>query len=174
MWTVSKLARECGLSRTAVLYYESIGLLKPARRGAGNYRVFAEHDAACLRRIRAWRDAGLSLADIRGILQRPQSGMTAILQRRLAELDAEIEAKRNHQRAILLLLQGADTVQKEKKMTKEKWTEIMRAAGLSDEDMRRWHCEFERAAPRDHGQFLEYLHIPPEEARRIREWSGKP
>jgi len=174
MRTVSKLASECGLSRTAVLYYESIGLLKPARRGAGNYRVFGDDDAARLRQIRAWRDAGLSLADIRAILQRPPTGMAAILQRRLAELDAEIETKRSHQKAILLLLRGVDSIQKEKKMTKEKWTEIMRASGLSDEDMRRWHREFERAAPDDHGQFLEYLHIPPGEVRQIREWSREP
>ena len=31
MWTVSKLAARCGLSRGTLLYYESIGLLKPPR-----------------------------------------------------------------------------------------------------------------------------------------------
>lgn len=174
MLTVSKLARECGLSRTAILYYESIGLLTPGRSGAGNYRVFADRDAVRLRQIRAWRDAGLSLADIRAILKRPESGMAAILKRRLAELDAEIETKRSHQKAILLLLRGADSIQKEKNMTKEKWTEIMRASGFSDEDMRRWHREFERAAPEDHESFLEYLHIGPQEIRQIRGWSSEP
>jgi DNA-binding transcriptional MerR regulator len=28
MWTVTKLARQAGLSRTALLYYESIGLMR--------------------------------------------------------------------------------------------------------------------------------------------------
>ena len=38
--TVTRLARACGLSRTTVLYYESLGLLRPARRTPGNYRAY--------------------------------------------------------------------------------------------------------------------------------------
>ena len=56
-------------------------------------------------------------------------------------------------------------------MTKDKWVAIMKAAGFSEDDMRRWHREFERAAPDDHQEFLNYLHISPEEIRSIREWS---
>jgi len=33
--TITKLARACGLSRTTVLYYESVGLLRPPRRSRG-------------------------------------------------------------------------------------------------------------------------------------------
>ena len=56
-------------------------------------------------------------------------------------------------------------------MTKDKWTAIMKAAGFSEDDMHRWHREFERAAPDDHQEFLHYLHISPEEIAQIREWS---
>jgi DNA-binding transcriptional MerR regulator len=168
MLTVSKLARLCGLSRTTVLYYESIGLLTPVRRGAGQYRAYSEADLLRLRQICVWRNAGLKLDDIHAILTRPESGVSAVLKRRLMELEAEIEAKRNQQKSILLLLQ-----EKETQMTKEKWTSIMSAAGLSDQDMRRWHGEFERAAPEDHREFLEYLHIPGTEIEAIREWSRK-
>ena len=56
-------------------------------------------------------------------------------------------------------------------MTKEKWVSIMHAAGFSEEDMRRWHQQFEQQAPEEHQQFLEYLQIPTEEIGRIREWS---
>jgi DNA-binding transcriptional MerR regulator len=173
MLTVSKLARLCGLSRTAVLYYESIGLLSSARRGAGRYRVYSDPEIFRLRQICAWRNAGLKLEDIRTItspagLARPESDISAVLQRRFMELEAEIEAKRSQQKSILLLLR-----EKETHMTKEKWTSIMSAAGLSDEDMRRWHGEFERAAPEDHRKFLEYLHIPGAEIEAIRQWSRK-
>ena len=58
-------------------------------------------------------------------------------------------------------------------MTKEKWTSIMKASGFSEADMHRWHVEFERSAPDDHQQFLEFLHIPTEEVHSIREWSRK-
>jgi len=168
MLTVSKLARLCGLSRTTVLYYESIGLVAPARRGSGRYRVYGETDLSRLRQICAWRNAGLKLDDIQAILALPESDVSAVLKRRLLELDGEIRAKRNQQRAILMLLR-----EKEKHMTKEKWTSIMSAAGFSDTDMRRWHGEFERSAPGDHQEFLEYLHIPAQEIEAIREWSRK-
>jgi hypothetical protein len=55
--------------------------------------------------------------------------------------------------------------------TKEKWVSIMKAAGFDEADMRRWHVEFERSAPDEHQEFLEFLHIPKEEIASIREWS---
>ncbi len=58
-------------------------------------------------------------------------------------------------------------------MTKEKWIEIMRAAGFSDDDMHRWHAQFEKSAPEEHEEFLRYLHIPEGEVRSIRDWSRK-
>jgi hypothetical protein len=49
----------------------------------------------------------------------------------------------------------------------------MKASGMSEADMHRWHAEFERAAPEEHREFLEYLHIPAAEVRAIREWAAK-
>lgn len=49
----------------------------------------------------------------------------------------------------------------------------MKAAGFTEADMHRWHKEFEKSAPADHQEFLEYLHIPPGEIGSIREWSCK-
>jgi hypothetical protein len=37
--------------------------------------------------------------------------------------------------------------------------------------MRCWHVEFERSAPEEHQEFLEFLHIPGEEIDANREWS---
>src|ERR1700761_7618956 len=158
MWTVSQLAKRCGLSRSALLYYESIGLLEPARRTASNYRGYSDRDLLRLQQICAYRKAGLKLEDILAVLDRPESAAAAILKRRLLELDAEIEAKRSHQRAILMLLKDRNSIGANKKMTKEKWTSIMQSAGLTEALMQRWHVEFERSAPGDHQQFLEFLH----------------
>ena len=171
MLTVSKLARECGLSRGTLLYYESVGVLKAASRTAGNYRRYAEKDILRLRQICAYRDMGLGLRDIRSILERPENEASAILKRRLLELNQEIEMKRKHQRAILQLLQNKNSLRRTKTMTKDKWVSIMKASGLTEADMRRWHVEFERAAPDDHQNFLEFLHIQPAEIQTIREWS---
>ena len=171
MLTVSKLARRCGLSRSTLLYYESIGLLKPVSRSAAGYRRYGEKDLRRLQQVCAYRDAGLKLEDIRALLDRPEDDASSVLKRRLVELNAEIEALRSHQRAILKLLRNYDYCERTEMNTKEKWVSIMKAAGFDEADMRRWHVEFERSAPDEHQEFLEFLHIPKEEIASIREWS---
>ena len=172
MWTVSRLARRAGLSRTALLYYESIGLMRKPVRTRGNYRAYGERDLARLLEIRAYRDAGLRLADIRAILDRPAGDAATVLQRRLMELDGEIRTLREHQAAILKLLRHRG-LRRGQMITKEKWVSIMTACGLSEQQMHRWHMEFERSAPDEHQEFLEFLQIPPAEIKTIRERSRK-
>ncbi len=154
-----------------MLYYEAVGLLKPARRSTGNYRVYGEEDLERLRRICLYRGAGLSVAGIRSILDESQGEAAGVLQRRLWELNSEIECLRGRQREIARLLAEWGPVRRLPMVTKEKWVEIMRGAGFSDTDMERWHTEFEKSAPREHQEFLEFLHIPPDEVQSIREWS---
>ena len=172
--TITKLARACGLSRTTVLYYESLGLLKGARRGSGNYRVYSDADLARLRQVCAWRASGLKLGDIRSILDRPRGEAAHVLQRRLIEIGHEIETLREHQRALARLIGETHRLRRDGMVTKEKWVAIMRAAGFSEEQMHRWHREFEKSAPAEHQEFLEFLHIPADEVKQIRAWSAKP
>lgn len=172
MFTVTKLARRCGLSRTARLYYESIGLMPPAQRSGGNYRCYGEADMQRLLQICAYRDAGLKLEDIRMILDRAGGDAYGVLKRRLLELDAEIGMLRTHQQAILKLMEHK-ALRKAKVITKQKWVSIMKGCGFSNEQMNRWHAEFERSAPEEHQEFLEFLHIPADEVATIREQSRK-
>ncbi|MFZ0395355.1 MAG: MerR family transcriptional regulator [Terracidiphilus sp.] len=169
MLTVSQLARRCGMSRTALLYYESIGLMPPPARTGGNYRCYSTADLDRLLQIRAYRNAGLSIEDIRAILATKlrTSDARRVLERRLVELDAEIGALRAHQHAILQLL-GTKALRKGQMITKEKWVSIMKGCGLTEEQMHRWHAEFERSAPQEHQEFLEFLHIPAAEIKTIR------
>lgn len=173
MMTVSKLASVCGLSRTTVLYYESQGLLKPAVRSDSNYRVYGEREVERLRQIRVYRGVGMSVREIRTVLAGPQNDVASALRRRLADVDKEIEVLRGHQQSILRLLQTKSIRKKDRDMTKEKWVAVMKAAGFTEEDMHRWHREFEKSAPKDHEEFLQYLHIPEKEIASIREWSRK-
>jgi DNA-binding transcriptional MerR regulator len=171
MFTVTKLAASCGLSRSTVLYYESIGLFRASSRSPANYRRYTDDDVARLRQICIYRDAGLKLTDIRALLDRPENDPSSVLKRRLVELNAEIERLRAHQGAILKLLRTKNQFWRIKVMTKDKWVSIMKAAGFKEADMHRWHVEFEKSAPAEHQEFLEYLHIPADEIRSIRDWS---
>jgi DNA-binding transcriptional MerR regulator len=171
MLTVTRLARRCGLSRSTVLYYESIGLLKPARRAGSDYREYGDKDRQRLEQICVYRNAGLKLRDIRSLLDGPDSDASTVLKRRLVEINAEIEKLREHQGAIVKLLQNKQQLRRANVITKDKWVSIMQASGFSEADMHRWHAQFEKSAPGEHQEFLEFLHIPADEIRSIREWS---
>jgi MerR family transcriptional regulator, thiopeptide resistance regulator len=172
MLSVSQIARKFRLSRTAILYYESAGLLKATGRSTAGYRLYGDKAVETLRQICLYRSVGLSVRDIRQLLGSSEGAAAAVLNRRLVELEQEIGELRQHQQAIVRLLRAKQSLlRRTKEMTKEKWVSIMQAAGFKEEDMRRWHIEFERAAPDDHQEFLNYLHITPEEIRSIREWS---
>jgi DNA-binding transcriptional MerR regulator len=171
--TVSMLARRCGLSRSTLLYYESMGLLRRPPRTDGNYRAYGDADLHRLRQIGLYRKVGLSLAAIRTVLDQPRGDAASVLQRRLVDIDTEIDILRGHQRAILRLLKRSRTLRSTRMMTKDKWVAIMRGAGFSEADMSRWHAEFEKSAPDEHEEFLTFLHIQPAEIRTIRDWSRK-
>jgi DNA-binding transcriptional MerR regulator len=169
--TVTALATRCGVSRSTLLHYESLGLLRRPPRTAGNYRAYGEQDAARVQQIGVYRKVGLGLGAIRGLLGRPDGEAAAVLQRRLVEIDAEIETLRGHQRAILRLLQKSHALRRYQMLTKDKLVSIMRAAGLTDEDMDKFHRAFEKAAPAEHQEFLEFLRIPADEIAKIRQLS---
>jgi DNA-binding transcriptional MerR regulator len=167
-YTVTRLARACALSRSTVLYYESIGLLKRPRRTSGNYRLYGDADLDRLRQVCAYRDAGLKLSDIQAVLDAPKHQATEVLRRRFFEIAGAIERLREHQRSIARLLETTNQIRRLPMVTKDKWKEIMQSAGFTEDDMQRWHAEFERAAPNEHQEFLEFLHIPKDQIERIR------
>jgi len=172
--TVTRLARACHLARSTVLYYESIGLLRRPRRTSGNYRLYSDSDLDRLRQICAYRNSGLTLTDIRSLLEAPHTpGAAEVLRRRLVELGTAIEQLRSHQQAIAKLLQNKSFSRRTPMITKQKWVEVMQSAGFNKDDMHRWHAEFEKSAPEEHQEFLEFLHIPPAEIEEIRKSSRR-
>src|SRR6188508_3822168 len=67
---IQDVAAETGLTPRAIRYYEEIGLLEPAARSEGAYRLYDSEDLTRLRFIRGLRDdAGFSLAEIRQLLE---------------------------------------------------------------------------------------------------------
>jgi DNA-binding transcriptional MerR regulator len=67
---IQEVASELQLTTRAIRYYEEIGLLKPAARTEGAYRLFDADDLDRLRFIKGLRDdAGFSLAEIATLLE---------------------------------------------------------------------------------------------------------
>jgi DNA-binding transcriptional MerR regulator len=169
--SISRLGSDFGLSRSALLYYDRIGLLSPSQRSAAGYRVYGERDARRLESICRYREIGLSLEQIRGLLDGTTSQAGELLEARLDQLNAEIERLREQQRIIVRLLANPKKLVGARAIDKDRWVAILRAAGLDDAAMHRWHVEFERMAPKAHQDFLESLGLPRAEVARIRGWS---
>ena len=67
---INEVAAESGLTTRAIRYYEEVGLLEPAARSDGAYRLYDQSDLERLQFIRSLRDdAGFSLAQIGQLLE---------------------------------------------------------------------------------------------------------
>jgi DNA-binding transcriptional MerR regulator len=99
-FTITELAREFDITPRAIRYYEDQGLISPER--AGQNRVYSKRDRTRLKLTLRGRRLGLSLAEIRELIdmydvgrdQRTQlSKFLAVLDRQRAALEA---AARGH------------------------------------------------------------------------------
>ncbi|MGH2465974.1 MAG: MerR family transcriptional regulator [Candidatus Limnocylindrales bacterium] len=67
---IQEVASELGLTTRSIRYYEELGLLSPAARSDGAYRLYDTSDVDRLRFIKGLRDdAGFSLAEISQLLE---------------------------------------------------------------------------------------------------------
>jgi DNA-binding transcriptional MerR regulator len=67
---IQEVGAEVGLTARSIRYYEELGLLKPAARSEGAYRLYDADDLERLRFIKGLRDdAGFSLAEIGQLLE---------------------------------------------------------------------------------------------------------
>lgn len=95
-WFIGQLGRRVGLSPQAIRYYERLGLVGPPRRTAARYRVYSQEDAARLRFIRQAQRLGLSLGEIKELVDLRAAGrapcgrLKAMVRRRLEDLDRRI------------------------------------------------------------------------------------
>jgi MerR family transcriptional regulator, thiopeptide resistance regulator len=168
--TISKLGRLFGLSRSALLYYDRIGLLKPSGRTQAGYRCYSEADRLRLERICGFRRAGLALEEIRTILASGKPS-AMVLERRFHEIGEEIRILKVKQGLLSRMLTGIASARCPSAMDRDLWVEMLRAAGVNERAMARWHAEFEQRAPEAHRKFLLSLGIPEGEAAEIRNWS---
>ncbi|WMN61792.1 MerR family transcriptional regulator (plasmid) [Pseudoalteromonas xiamenensis] len=167
MLTVTQVAKKFGVSRTTILYYEKVKLLIPAYRSENGYRWYGQIEIKRLEAIIAYRSYGLTISNIKTLLDRNGETQTQILKDHFNELEREIQNLRAQQKAVVVLLQEP-TLLEENIVNKERWVEIMIAAGFTETDMVRWHQKFEELEPSEHQKFLESLGISGDEITKIR------
>jgi DNA-binding transcriptional MerR regulator len=169
MDSISALARRFGLTRSALLHYDRIGLLRPRARSPAGYRRYSPEDARRLAAICLYRNAGVPLATIAALIDTGGgTKVRAALEAHLAELDRRIAALRDQQRRVVGLI-GSPTLPGEAAfVTAAALTTMLRGSGLDDDGLRRLHMEFERTAPAEHQAFLDALGLDAAESARLR------
>lgn len=85
--TIKEVEAQSGMTRANIRFYESEGLLSPAR-GANGYRDYSQEDLEILKRIRLLRTLHLSLAEIKAV-SRGESELSDALIRQLNALEQE-------------------------------------------------------------------------------------
>lgn len=124
-YTISDLAREFDLTTRAIRFYEDVGLLQPQRSGpGGRNRVYSPRDRTRLKLTLRAKRLGLSLSEAREIIDMYDSPrdtgpqlrkfLTVLAQHRqqleeqLAELQANLDEVRTHEREAKALLARID------------------------------------------------------------------
>lgn len=100
---IGTVAEKSGVPAKTIRYYETIGLIRPAKRRPNGYRNYSVADMRTLHFIKRARSLGFSVEEVRDLLdlwrdrKRTSAAVKALALRHLAALDhkiAELEAMR--------------------------------------------------------------------------------
>lgn len=99
LYRIGELASLAGISPRTIDYYTGLGLLAPAKRSTGNYRLYDDETLSRIRRIELWKAQKYSLEEIREqltsldrITQNEEiSRKLAELQTHLTQLEREVK-----------------------------------------------------------------------------------
>ena len=136
-YTISDLAREFDLTTRAIRFYEDLGLLQPERSGpGGRNRVYSVRDRTRLKLTLRAKRLGLSLTEAKDIIEMYDSPrdtgaqLTKFLdvlalhrtqiEDQMADLQANLEEIKVHQREARALLAKAEAKATAKSATKGK------------------------------------------------------
>ena len=100
MMTIGEAAARSDVPAKTIRYYETIGLIGEASRGANQYRTYTEVDVAMLRFIGRARRLGFSIQDLKQLVAlyrdrgRASADVKAIALQHIARLDRKLEELR--------------------------------------------------------------------------------
>jgi MerR family copper efflux transcriptional regulator len=112
--TVGEVADAVGVSAKAIRLWEAKGLLPDIERTPGGYRLYDESHLAILRFIHQARTLGMTLADIRRVLDLEHAGaarcdyVARMLDNRIAEIDRTLSTLGQLRKTLLDVRDRAD------------------------------------------------------------------
>jgi MerR family copper efflux transcriptional regulator len=106
-FTIGELAARAGLKADALRYYERLGMISPAGRTTGGFRVYSPDVVERLRFIKQAQLSGLTLAEIRELLRADgRQGATQcrqvqrLLEQKLTDLDSRVAQLQDFRRTL--------------------------------------------------------------------------
>ncbi len=107
-YRIEEVAARTGFTKRTLRYYEEMGLVTPAGRSEGNYRLYSEEDVARLRRIRRLKDVlGVPLSAIKRMAQAEET--LDLLRAELRETHGPLDADERRAR----LRQARDEIERQ-------------------------------------------------------------
>ena len=103
---IGTVSRATGLPAKTIRYYESIGLVAPAERSAGNYRRYGDSELMALRFVERARRLGFTLKEVSELLalwrdkSRQSAEVRALAQAQIRRLDARLRELRSMRRTL--------------------------------------------------------------------------
>ena len=171
MLRISDLCKVYNISRSTLLYYDSIGLLKPAKRTDANYRLYSEGDSLRLKRILNFRKAGIPLEEIKHLLEDEKVEAYEVLVDRFNQINNEVQNLKEQQNYIASMLKNNDCLRTSELINMSTWMMLMSSSGFDESQSRKWHMIFEQISPSEHTIFLEILGLSKGEINEIKTWS---
>ncbi len=168
--SVGKVAKKFNLSRTTLLYYDSIGLLAPSGRSTSGYRIYNDSDIERLKQIVLYKDVGVPLSEIDRLISASEYDCVAILMTRLSDLNQKINLIKQQQDIIVSILRNIELCRNFKNLDKESWETILASIGMNEEQAMLWHADLEKNSPQQHQHLLTALGMQPDEIKTMREY----
>lgn len=106
--TIGQLARHTGLSPRTIRFWSDAGVVPPAARSVGGYRLYDAPAVARLELVRTLRELGLGLGPIERIL-RDQGTLAEAIDVHSRALDAQIRLLRSHRAILRAIAKNLDT-----------------------------------------------------------------
>lgn len=105
---IGTLANRVGLSLRTVRYYEEIGLIEPAERSQGGFRLYGPQQEARLQVLKAMKPLGFSLDEMHGLVNLlDEAGLAKAGTKKAHALDERVAAMQEeiNQRRVNLIKQ---------------------------------------------------------------------
>ena len=87
---IGQLTKKSGFTRYTILYYEKLGLVRPATRRGSNYREYGFDALSILRFIARTKELGFTLAEIKEMIEAFQD-QSYSCDRALTNVNAKLE-----------------------------------------------------------------------------------